>query len=369
MKKRIVFNMGELFCGPGGLGFAASTAKLETESEIYEINHVWATDCDIDACRTYINNICPDSPRSVIPEDIRKLDMNRLKEISPIDALVFGFPCNDFSVVGKQKGIDGSFGPLYRYGIHALNLFKPKWFLAENVGGLKSANQGDAFKVILKEMIDEGYTIKPYKYKFEKYGVPQARHRIIIVGIRNDLEHVEFKVPSPEPYKNIDVSAKNAIDNPPIEQDTLHHTHTRHSKNVVERLKYIRPGENAFTADMPEYLKLNVRGAKISQIYRRLHPDLPSYTITGSGGGGTHVYHWEENRSLTNRERARLQTFPDTYHFSGSKESIRKQIGLAVQVQGARVIFESILKSFANIPYPAIEDDSIIKIEDYLNDI
>ena len=99
---------------------------------------------------------------------------------------------------------------------------------------------------------------------------------------------------------------------------------------------------------------MNVRGAKISQIYKRLDPDKPAYTVTGSGGGGTHMYHWKENRALTNRERARLQTFPDDFIFFGSKESVRKQIGMAVPCIGAKVIFEAVLKSFAGISYPHI---------------
>ena len=83
--------------------------------------------------------------------------------------------------------------------------------------------------------------------------------------------------------------------------------------------------------------------------------EKPAYTVTGSGGGGTHIYHWEEARALTNRERARLQTFPDEYEFMGSKESVRKQIGMAVPCRGAKIIFEAILKCFAGIPYDYIE--------------
>lgn len=94
---------------------------------------------------------------------------------------------------------------------------------------------------------------------------------------------------------------------------------------------------------MPEDLQLNIKGAKISQIYKRLDPTKPSYTVTGSGGGGTHIYHWSEPRALTNRERARLQTFPDTYEFIGSKESVRKQIGMAVPCQGAKIILRQYL--------------------------
>ena len=100
-------------------------------------------------------------------------------------------------------------------------------------------------------------------------------------------------------------------------------------------------------------------GAKISQVYKRLDPDRPAYTVTGSGGGGTHIYHWEEPRALTNRERARLQTFPDDYRFLGSKEGVRKQIGMAVPCQGAKIIFEAILNCFAGINYPSVECNAL----------
>ena len=142
---------------------------------------------------------------------------------------------------------------------------------------------------------------------------------------------------------------------PPIPANALNNELTRQSATVVERLTHILPGQNAFTADLPEHLRLNIKGAKISQIYKRLEPDKPSYTVTGSGGGGTHIYHWDEPRALTNRERARLQTFPDTFEFKGSKENVRKQIGMAVPCKGAKIIFEAILNSFAGIKYPSIE--------------
>ena len=166
---------------------------------------------------------------------------------------------------------------------------------------------------------------------------------------------VTFHVPSPIPYRDIDNTCRNAIENPPIPANALNNELTKQSTIVIERLKHILPGQNAFTADLPEHLKLNVRGAQISQIYKRLDPDKPSYTVTGSGGGGTHIYHWSENRALTNRERARLQTFPDNYKFVGSKESVRKQIGMAVPCRGAQIIFEAILNSFANIDYDYID--------------
>jgi len=340
-----VFTLGELFCGPGGLAWGAMNANVSG----MKIVHAWANDYDADTCKTYARNICPDSPESVYCEDVHTLDITKL---GAIDALAFGFPCNDFSVVGEQLGFKGKFGPLYSYGIKILELYHPKWFLAENVGGLQSANEGKAFKRIQKDMIKAGYRIYPNLYKFEEYGIPQARHRMIIIGIRDDLDY-EFKIPSPASYKT--KTCKEAIENPPIPSDAPNNELTKQSAIVVERLKYIKPGQNAFTASIPEHLQLKVKGAKISQIYKRLDPDKPAYTITGSGGGGTHVYHWKENRALTNRERARLQTFPDSYVFEGSKESVRKQIGMAVPAEGAKIIFEAVLKTFAGIPYDYVE--------------
>ncbi|OQW92911.1 MAG: DNA (cytosine-5-)-methyltransferase [Beggiatoa sp. IS2] len=352
----MTYRLGELFSGPGGIALGAKITKVVTNHSNYAITHAWATDYDKDTCETYQKNICPENHKSVVCCDIRKLSIEKLAEISEIDALAFGFPCNDFSVVGEQKGINGTYGALYQYGVKTLNIFNPQWFLAENVGGLRNANDGQAFNKILDELRESGsgYNITPHLYKFEQYGIPQTRHRIIIVGFRKDLNKI-FQVPSPKLYANIDISSRNAIENPPIPTNCSNHELTKQSITVVERLKYIQPGENAFTANIPEHLRLHVKGAKISQIYKRLNPDKPAYTVTGSGGGGTHVYHWSENRALTNRERARLQTFPDDFIFYGSKESVRKQIGMAVPPKAAHLLFDAILKNLANIEYPSVK--------------
>jgi DNA (cytosine-5)-methyltransferase 1 len=361
------FKFGELFCGPGGLALGAKLANVKTDNGLYSIEHAWATDFDKDTCTTYYKNICHEKPKSVICCDIRKLNFNKLLEVSGIDALAFGFPCNDFSIVGEQKGIDGIYGPLYTYGIQALRRFRPKFFVAENVGGLKNANEGKTFAKIIDDMQKAGYTVTPHLYKFEQYDVPQARSRIIIIGIRDDLD-VKFRVPAPFSKKTI--TCKEAIENPPIPVNAFNHELTRQSIIVAERLKYIKPGENAFTAALPLKLRLNIKGAKISQIYRRLDPTKPAYTVTGSGGGGTHVYHWIENRALTNRERARLQTFPDDFIFYGSKESVRKQIGMAVPPLIAKQIFVAVLKSFAGLSYPCIESNlSAVRAEPELEGI
>lgn len=364
------FRLGELFCGPGGLACGAMNAR--SKDGRFSVTHSWANDFDLDTCKTYTRNICPDNPESVICEDVRELDLNRLPQ--EIDGFAFGFPCNDFSVVGEQKGINGTYGPLYQYGVNVLKKMQPKWFIAENVSGLSSANEGETFNRILGDLQKVGYVITPHLYRFEDYGIPQTRHRIIIVGIRKDITDVQFHVPSPEviPQELRYQTAREAIETPPIPADASNNERTRQSKQVVERLNCIKPGENAFTADLPEHLKLKIKGARISQIYKRLDPDKPAYTVTGSGGGGTHIYHWEEPRALTNRERARLQTFPDTFIFEGSKESVRKQIGMAVPCRGAQIIVEAVLNSFAGCEYPSVNPnikfDPIAKFENERQD-
>lgn len=346
------FRMGELFSGPGGLAVGARLAS----NQHGEIVHQWATDYDADTCRTYASNIVGDEDaQSVLNADIRNLKYEELKKLGDIDGLSFGFPCNDFSLVGERKGFEGEFGPLYTYGIKALELFQPDWFLAENVGGIR-ADGGSTLRKIFGDMIDAGYWIYPHYYKFEEYGVPQARHRMIVVGIRKDLD-VEFKVPSAEAFAEADVTAGTALAN--IPEWAANQEPTRQSPRVIERLNHIPAGGNAWVADMPDHLKINTR-TKLSSIYRRLSSDKPSYTVTGSGGGGTHIYHWSEPRALNNRERARLQTFPDTFEFKGNKESVRKQIGMAVPPKGAKVIFEAILNSFAGVEYPNVEP-SLVK--------
>ena len=102
-------------------------------------------------------------------------------------------------------------------------------------------------------------------------------------------------------------------------------------------------------------MKLNVLNTKLSHIYKRLEKNKPAYTLTGSGGGGTHMYHWKENRALTNRERARIQTFPDNFDFSGSKESVRKQIGMAIPPRGIQLICNAVLKCLFDVEYRSIK--------------
>ena len=375
----LFFRMGELFSGPGGMALGARLAAQEVSG--VEVRHAWANDFDLDTCRTYFRNILepeygetavlansssalPSEGGGIVHQNVRDLDISALGEI---DGFAFGFPCNDYSLVGEWKGLAGAYGPLYSYGVKVLAAKRPKWFVAENVSGLRGANEGRAFRQILEHLRAPvhglGYRIVPHLYSFDQYGVPQKRQRIVIVGIRDDLD-VEFRVPSPQVYEDVDVTVQTALTSPPIHPHAPNHEFTKQSANVVERLSYLRPGENVFSPRvlevLPEHLRINTK-TTISTTYRRLEPNKPAYTITGGGGGGSHVYHWVLNRALTNRERARLQSFPDDFIFEGGKESVRKQVGMAVPVRGAQAVFAALFRSFAGIDYPWIEPNIAVE--------
>lgn len=392
------FKLGELFSGPGGMALGAKLAA-EDFSEEHDcelpIEHVWGVDMDIDARNTYDENlpghgVCIDANAFVEDHNGHEYTISSFPKI---DALAFGFPCNDFSLVGEQKGLQGHYGNLYKAGIKAIEHSDPLFFVAENVSGIHSANSDVAFHKIIRDLENagQGYTVTTHLYKFELYGVPQARHRYIIVGIRND-QKLTFKAPSPEPYNQIDVSCKTALED--VTDDMPNSERTAQSEKVKWRLIFTPPGKNAWKLDevvnwenskLETYLKtiswfdskirplgtidairnkiewcrLHVNtGSKMSHIYKRLVAKKPSYTITGSGGGGTHVYHWEEPRALTNRERARLQSFPPSFVFMGSKGKVRKQIGMAVPPEGARIVFKAVLDTFAGNEYQALEQPS-----------
>ncbi len=358
------FRYGELFCGAGGLAFGALSAEVRKGKRRFHLVHAWANDKDPDAVQTYIANIPGASNDTAKAQEVNRFFRTPLYA-EPIDALGFGFPCNDFSVVGELKGLKGDYGPLYKCGVRALKRHQPLWFIAENVSGLGNSNEGRAFRRILRDLAHAGmgYQLTPHLYHFEQYGVPQRRHRIIVVGIRQDLRR-RFRVPSPTtPLEKQWKSAGDALKD--IPKIAPNQELTRHSGAVSARLEALQPGQNAWSEALPVDLRLNVKAAKLSQIYKVLDPSLPAYTITGSGGGGTHGYHWERpRRALTNRERARLQTFSDRFEFHGGKESVRRQIGMAVPPDASKIIVEAILKTFARVPYESVQANMLRYLEE-----
>lgn len=343
----MTIRLGELFCGPGGLGMGAKLAGVDAKVRVV---HQWANDIDKFACQTYQRNVA-DPKTMVIPGDVSMLDIGSLP---PIDGLLFGFPCNDFSLVGENQGLLGKFGNLYKHGIDALNEHDPLFFVAENVSGIKSTNSGEAFKKILHDLSaagSNGYNLIVHQYEFQYYDVPQSRKRVIVTGFRSDYPNgLTYRPPAPT---NRIKTAAQALKK--IPQHAPNQEITKLSEAVATRLSYIPPGGNAWSQEIPEKFRLKVKGAKLSNIYKRLDPDKPAYTVTGSGGGGTHIYHWHETRALTNRERARLQTFPDDFEFLGGLGAVRKQIGMAVPVIGAKKIMTSIFLHIKGVGYSAVE--------------
>ena len=402
--KKVCFRLGELFCGPGGMAIAAHTTEpVSGPNGDFSIQHTWGVDFSKPAIDTFKANLGEDNG---IQMDARTFVKEGLTADRKINALAFGFPCNSFSAAGEQEGLKSEkFGSLYKCGVAVLDAYQPKWFVAENVSGIRACDAGKQFRKILDSFAHAGkygYDVTAHLYKFESYGVPQMRHRYVIVGIRHDIAKrykLKFRVPAPVcgPGQRNFVTVREALATVTNQSDWGGEV-TRQSEDVIWRLRFTPPGENAWKLDeiveyddvqLMEYLRKNLpwyherieplgsvekirekiesvrlhcTKARMSMIYRRLNPNFPSYTITGSGGGGTHVYHWEEDRALTNEERAALQTFPKGFVFKGSKEEVRKQIGMAVPTLGAKVVFEAILNTFAGNYYPFIEDDTDIII-------
>lgn len=373
---------------------------------LLSLEHSWGVDVSDYAIETYKANLGEGNGFCM---DARKFVEENLTPDNTINALAFGFPCNSFSQVGERKGInDERYGALYKTGIRVLEAYHPDWFIAENVGGITGHDNGRQFAAILQELADagNGYDVVAHLFKFEEYGVPQARHRYVIVGIRHDLAQDQglcFKPPAPThgngPKLKPFVTVKEALAGVKNKTDWGGKI-SRQSEKVVWRLRFTPPGENAWKLDelvdkslypdekLMEYLqqlpwykneirqlgnpeeirakieecRLHCTKARMSHIYRRLDGDKPSYTLTGSGGGGTHVYHWCEHRALTNEERAALQTFPPDFVFKGTSEQIRKQIGMAVPTLAARQIFMAILKTMGKVPYASVEPDPALVV-------
>ena len=371
--------------------------EVSRNNEEFSISHSWGVDFASYAIDTFKANL---GEKNGIHMDAWDFVNTGLTPERKINALAFGFPCNSFSQAGERRGIhDKKFGNLYQTGIKVLERYDPLWFVAENVSGISGRDSGRQFKTILKDLAEAGmgYNIVAHLYKFEEYGVPQARHRYVIVGIRQDVaksRRLSFLPPAPTHGNNRIpfVSVEKALSS--VKNSTKWGGQfQRQSEKVVWRLKFTPPGENAWKLDelvdpkkysrleLLDYLKklpwydreiaplgsvekirakieecrLHCQKARMSMIYRRLEAEKPAYTVTGSGGGGTHIYHWREHRALTNEERAALQTFPDTFEFKGSPEQIRKQIGMAVPTLAAKQIFTAILKTFAGIKYESAQ--------------
>jgi DNA (cytosine-5)-methyltransferase 1 len=140
-------------------------AHLAAQQEGVELEHTWGIDNDKACCLTY--------PWNPYLGNMHELVLDWPQELTDVDILGFGFPCNDFSIVGEKRGLAGSYGPLYKTAVSVLQMFKPLAFVAENVQNIKNARNADgspgAFEVILSELSECGYTLTPHLYCSERY--------------------------------------------------------------------------------------------------------------------------------------------------------------------------------------------------------
>lgn len=327
-KPRIV----SIFSGCGGLDYGFHMEGYET---------IWANDFAEWACKSFAMNI----GNVIVYGDITNINPYADNTIPECDLVLGGFPCQDFSIIWKQPGLNGTRGGLFRHFAEFVDAKKPKAFVAENVKGLITANGGKAIDTIIKdfESIAPGYLVKPHLYNFAEYGVPQFRERVLFVGVRIDTGF-DFIHPKPSHGPNGElpyVTAGDALQG--VENVPTNNEHINIKEKTRKVLELIPEGGN-FT-DIEKDNPLYVKGM-ISHVYRRIKRDEPAKTIIAAGGGGTWGYHFPEPRPLTNRERARLQSFPDDFIFKGTVAEVRRQIGNAVPPVGVRAVAKRLLPLF-----------------------
>lgn len=321
-----------IFSGCGGLDLGFHQEGYST---------VWANDFAEWAVASFRRNFGD----VIHMKDITKIDPYTDTSIPDCDLVLGGFPCQDFSIIWKQPGLNGKRGGLFRHFAEFVDAKKPKAFVAENVKGLLTANGGKAIDTIIRdfESITPGYIVKPHLFNFAEYGVPQFRERVLFVGVRVDTGF-RFVHPKPTHGPNADrpyFTAGEALVG--VEKVPYNNELINIKEKTRQMLDLIPEGGN-FT-DIPKDSPLYVKGM-ISHVYRRLKLDEPAKTIIAAGGGGTWGYHYPEPRPLTNRERARLQSFPDDFIFEGSVTEVRRQIGNAVPPEGVRLVARRLLPLF-----------------------
>lgn len=368
------------FSGAGGFSYGFAQAGLKP---------LCGAEIDQNACATYERNVgstCHNVDLSSIDSDFfRKLVGGR----SPF-AVIGGPPCQGFSTAGSRDSTDPRNRLIFNY-LNIVERLRPRWFMFENVEGLLTSGHGDAVSFLVREFIRIGYCVRVQKVNLAAYGVPQTRKRVLMIG--NSLG-IDFEFPEetqsyasgkskkhsgkpfspsldealaglPIPGKSRQERIKYSAE-PPLNDfdrrmrvDNKDGFVTEHFQNVdvgdAEMYSLLRPGQTM--KDLPqehwhESFKRRAfrrvqdgtptekRGGAPSGI-KRLTGDLQSLTITGAAT--REFIHPHENRPLTIRECARIQTFPDSYSFVGNAASVIQQIGNAVPPLAASV-FGSYLK-------------------------
>jgi len=318
-----------LFSGCGGLdlGFQGKFQSLGNEYSENNFEIIWANDIDKNACLTYQNYF--DHP--IVCGDIRDILENKSIGLfdkplpSKVDIVLGGFPCQDFSHAGKRKGFDSKRGTLYQAMSKVIKKTEPILFLAENVKGLLTINNGGAIKQIITDFEKLGYNISYKLLLTADFGVPQKRERVVIVGTKKGvLPRYDFNLLFPETKKWLTLEmAIGDLENKK-EGEEENHFWSKAKKNKGQ-------GNNA------------------------VDKDSPGPTMRAEHHGNIE-FHWNKKRRLSAREAARIQSFPDNMIFYPSTSSAYKQIGNAVPPVFAWHLAKSIEKFISqNLNYENIE--------------
>lgn len=342
-----------LFSGCGGLslGFAAAGFNLvghldieESANKIYEANFPNSDLLGTDICK-------------ITDEQMQMW----VEKYGDIDIIIGGPPCQGFSLAGKRNPADTR-NQLYKYYVHIVSVIRPKVFLMENVRLLTSMKTPDGslfINQIIQAFREAGYRITKREINASAYGVPQSRERVILIGIRNDIEHPfifpsgEYEIKNDSQLSFImnrkELTFRDAtsdlcrLESGEVSEDPLHWSIT-HPEHVIKWLKNVPEGHSAHENQNPELRP----PSGFNTTYKRIVWDEPCSTISTNFSmiSGCRNVHPEDTRSLTIREAARAQSFPDEFIFIGKWGDIRKAIGNAVPPLLAEKIANAILQQY-----------------------
>lgn len=307
----------ELFAGAGGLALGLEQAGIKTLEYV---------EFDKACCETLRTN----RPNwNVVCDDIHNVDFTEYN--GKVDIVTGGFPCQAFSYAGKKLGFEDVRGTLFYEFARCVKETQPKIFMAENVRGLASHDNGRTLATIINVLESLGYTIQKQILNAAYYGVGQKRERLVIVGIRNDLP-ISFTYPEPE--KEV-TTLREALKNCPA---SIGVEYSERKKKVLD---LVPPG--GCWVDLPDDVARNYMGKAYTSgggrrgMARRISWNEPCLTLTCSPSQKqTERCHPDETRPFTVREYARIQSFPDNWTFCGGIGDQYKQIGNAVPVELAR---------------------------------
>lgn len=278
----------------------------------------------------------------IISQDIREVTNEKLIEYTKgkkINVVVGGPPCQGFSTIGNRNPEDARNNLILEF-LRVVDTVKPDYFIMENVRGLVSSKNGYFKDILLQKFKDIGYENVQCKIVCATdYGVPQKRYRVLFMG---SLDGSKIEFPEHTNSKeNPETLRKHIMDLVGKENNIPNHIPTNHNPIVKERISFIKEG-GGIDSDIPEHLLKGSRSdykdnklKNFSHVYKRLHRDKPATTMVP--GHNAFPLHPTENRSLTVREAARIQTFPDDVVFEGTRQDQCIQVGNAVPVKLSEV--------------------------------